>query len=143
MPFKQEPMEEPHINLTPLVDIVFNLLLFLMLATRFAADEDAEQKFDVQLATAASARPLTALPDEMVVNVAANGKVQLNGKPRTLPELEAELVKAKKNYADQTVLIRGEGQGPYQNVVDVLAVCDRAKINVVSLPVRLKAEAHR
>ena len=143
MPFKQEPMEEPHINLTPLVDIVFNLLLFLMLATRFAADEDAEQKFDVQLATAASARPLTALPDEMVVNVAANGEVQLNGKPRTLPELEAELVKAKKNYADQTVLIRGEGQGPYQNVVDVLAVCDRAKINVVSLPVRLKAEAHR
>jgi len=143
MPFKQEPMEEPHINLTPLVDIVFNLLLFLMLATRFAADEDAEQKFDVQLATAASARPLTALPDEIVVNVAANGKVQLNGKPRTLPELEAELVKAKKNYADQTVLIRGEGQGPYQNVVDVLAVCDRAKINVVSLPVRLKAEAHR
>ena len=79
----------------------------------------------------------------MVVNVAANGKVQLNGKPRTLSEFEAELVKAKKNYADQTVLIRGEGQGPYQNVVDVLAVCDRAKINVVSLPVRLKSEAHR
>jgi biopolymer transport protein ExbD len=41
------------------------------------------------------------------------------------------------------VLIRGEGQGPYQNVVDVLAVCERAKINVVSLPVRLKPEAHR
>ncbi len=143
MPFKQEPMEEPHINLTPLVDIVFNLLLFLMLATRFAADEDAEQKFDVQLATAASARPLTALPDEMVVNVAANGKVLLNGKPKTLPELEAELAKAKKNYADQTVLIRGDGQGPYQNVVDVLAVCDRAKINVVSLPVRLKSGTHR
>jgi biopolymer transport protein ExbD len=137
-------MEEPHINLTPLVDIVFNLLLFLMLATRFAADEDAEQKFDVQLATAANARPLTALPDELVIHVAANGKVLLNSKPRTLAELEADLVKAKKNYADQSVVVRGEGQGPYQNVVDVLAVCDRAKINVVSLPVRLKPEAtHR
>jgi biopolymer transport protein ExbD len=136
-------MEEPHINLTPLVDIVFNLLLFLMLATRFAADEDAEQKFDVQLATAANARPLTALPDELVIHVAANGKVLLNSKPRTLSELEADLAKAKKNYADQSVVVRGEGQGPYQNVVDVLAVCDRAKINVVSLPVRLKSEAHR
>jgi biopolymer transport protein ExbD len=144
MPFKTEPMEEPHINLTPLVDIVFNLLLFLMLATRFAQDEDAEQKFDVQLATAANARPLTALPDELVIHVAANGKVLLNGKPRTLSELEADLAKAKKNYADQSVVVRGEGQGPYQNVVDVLAVCDRAKINVVSLPVRLKSEAaHR
>jgi biopolymer transport protein ExbD len=142
MPFKTEPMEEPFINLTPLVDIVFNLLLFLMLATRFAADEDSEQKFDVQLATAANARPLTALPDEMIVHVAANGKVLLNGKPRTLRELEADLVTAKKNYADQTVLIRGDGQGPYQNVVDVLAVCDRAKINVVSLPVKLKTGAH-
>jgi biopolymer transport protein ExbD len=142
MPFKTEPMEEPYINLTPLVDIVFNLLLFMMLATRFAADEESDQKFDVQLATAANARPLTALPDELVIHVTANGKVLLNGKLRTLRELEADLVKAKKNYADQSVMIRGEGQGPYQNVVDVLAVCDRARINVVSLPVRVKSEAH-
>jgi biopolymer transport protein ExbD len=143
MPFKMEPVEEPHINLTPLVDIVFNLLLFLMLATHFAADDDAERKFDVQLATASNAKPLTALPDEMIVNVAANGQITLNGKPRKLGELEADLAAAKKNYADQAVLIRGEGDGRYQNVVDVLAACDRAKINAVSLPVRLRAEARR
>jgi len=40
-------------------------------------------------------------------------------------------------------LIRGEAEGRYQNVVDVLAACDRAKINAVSLPVRLRAEARR
>ena len=143
MPFKMEPVEEPHINLTPLVDIVFNLLLFLMLATHFAADDDAERKFDVQLATASNAKPLTALPDEMVVNVAASGQITLNGKTRKLGELEADLAAAKKNYSDQAVLIRGEGDGRYQNVVDVLAACDRAKINAVSLPVRLRAEARR
>jgi biopolymer transport protein ExbD len=143
MPFKMEPVEEPHINLTPLVDIVFNLLLFLMLATHFAADDDAERKFDVQLATASNAKPLTALPDEMVVNVASNGQITLNGKPRKLGELETDLAAAKKNYADQAVLIRGEGDGRYQNVVDVLAACDRAKINAVSLPVRLRAEVRR
>jgi biopolymer transport protein ExbD len=143
MPFKTDPVEEPHINLTPLVDIVFNLLMFLMLATRFAADDDAERKFDVQLATASNAKPLTALPDELVVNVAANGQITLNGKPRKLSELEADLAKAKKNYVDQAVLIRGEAEGRYQNVVDVLAACDRAKINAVSLPVRLRAEARR
>lgn len=142
MPFKTEAMEEPHINLTPLVDVVFNLLLFLMLATRFAADDDAERKFDVQLATASNAKPLTAAPDELVVNVAANGQITLNGKPRKLGELEIDLVAAKKNYADQAVLIRGQGDGRYQNVVDVLAACDRAKINAVSLPVRLRHETH-
>jgi biopolymer transport protein ExbD len=141
MPFKTEAMEEPHINLTPLVDVVFNLLLFLMLATRFAADDDAERKFDVQLATASNAKPLTALPDELMVNVASNGQITLNGKPKQISELEKDLVAAKKNYADQAVLIRGEGDGRYQNVVDVLAACDRAKINSVSLPVRLKREA--
>jgi biopolymer transport protein ExbD len=143
MPFKTEAMEEPHINLTPLVDVVFNLLLFLMLATRFAADDNAERKFDVQLATASNAKPLTALPDELVVNVAANGQITLNGKPRKINELETDLAAAKKNYADQAVLIRGEAEGRYQNVVDVLAACDRAKINSVSLPVRLKSEARR
>jgi biopolymer transport protein ExbD len=142
MPFKTEAMEEPHINLTPLVDVVFNLLLFLMLATRFAADDDAERKFDVLLATASNAKPLTALPDELKVNVAANGQITLNGKPRKLNELETDLVAAKKNYADQAVLIRGEGDGRYQYVVDVLAACDRAKINSVSLPVRLRHEKH-
>jgi biopolymer transport protein ExbD len=142
MPFKTEAMEEPHINLTPLVDVVFNLLLFLMLATRFAADDDAERKFDVQLATASNAKALTAVPDELVVNVAASGQITLNGKPRQLKELETALVAAKKNYADQAVLIRGEGDGRYQNVVDVLAACDRAKINSVSLPVRLRHETH-
>lgn len=141
MPLKSEPLEEPQINLTPLIDVVFNLLMFLMLATRFASEEEAERKFDVQLATAANARPLTALPDELVVNVSANGQISLNGKPRKLTELESDLVAAKKNYADQAVLIRGEGNGRYQNVVDVLAVCDRAKINAVSLPVKLKNEA--
>jgi len=143
MPFKTEAMEEPHINLTPLVDVVFNLLLFLMLATRFAADDNAERKFDVQLATASNAKPLTALPDELVVNVASNGQITLNGKPRKIGELETDLASAKKNYADQAVLIRGEADGRYQNVVDVLAACDRAKINSVSLPVRLKPEARR
>jgi biopolymer transport protein ExbD len=143
MPFKTEAMEEPHINLTPLVDVVFNLLLFLMLATRFAADDNAERKFDVQLATASNAKPLTALPDELVVNVAANGQITLNGKPRKIGQLETDLAAAKKNYADQAVLIRGEADGRYQNVIDVLAACDRAKINSVSLPVRLKSEARR
>ena len=143
MPFKTEAMEEPHINLTPLVDVVFILLLFLMLATRFAADDNAERKFDVQLATASNAKPLTALPDELVVNVASNGQITLNGKPRKIGELETDLASAKKNYADQAVLIRGEADGRYQNVVDVLAACDRAKINSVSLPVRLKPEARR
>jgi biopolymer transport protein ExbD len=143
MPFKTEPAEEIHINLTPLVDIVFNLLMFLMLATRFAADDDAERKFDVQLATASNAKPLTAVPDELVVNVAANGQITLNGKPRKLTDLETDLIKAKKNYVDQAVLIRGEAEGRYQNVVDVLAACDRAKINTVSLPVRLRPEGRR
>jgi biopolymer transport protein ExbD len=141
MPLKTEPMDEPHINLTPLIDIVFNLMLFLMVATRFESADEADHKFDVQLATAANAKPLTALPDELIVNVAANGQVFLNGKEKKLPELEADLAAAKKNYADQGVLIRGQGEGRYQNVVDVLAACDRARINAVSLPVRLNAGA--
>jgi biopolymer transport protein ExbD len=143
MPLKTAAVEDPQINLTPLIDIVFNLLMFLMLATRFEAADEAERQFEVQLATVANAQPLTAVPDEMVINVGANGQLSLNGKPKTISELQVDLMAAKKNYADQAVLVRGEGEGRYQNVVDVLAACDRAKINVVSLPVRLKTEERR
>ena len=116
--------------------------MFLMLATRFETAEESDQQFDVQLATAANAKALTPLPDELIINVTGKGQFFVNGKRRSLTELESDLVAAKKNYADQAVLVRGEGEGRYQNVVDVMAACDRAKINVVSLPVRLKTEVH-
>ena len=136
MPLKTDTIEEPNLNLTPMIDIVFLLIIFFMVGTRFT---EMERQFDIQLPTVSDALPLTTLPDEITINVSDSGEVVVNGTSQNLEQLEAALVEAQSGYAAQAVVIRGEGKGPYQNVVDVLAVCRRAKISNVSLANRMQA----
>src|SRR5436190_15412420 len=103
MPLKVDSLDEPQINLTPMIDVVFNLLIFFMLATRFS---DMERQFDVQLPTASSAQPLTNPPDEIVINVFGDGRLVVSQQSLTLEQLEGRLQAAHDRYADQAVLIR-------------------------------------
>ena len=139
MPLKTAAIEEPDLNLTPMIDIVFLLIIFFMVGTRFT---DLEREFDVQLPSVSAAPPLTSLPDEIVVNIQKSGTLQVAGKQRSLTELESDLIAARKRYADQTVVVRGDGEGPYQNVADVLAVCRRVGVGV-KLATRLKTEERK
>lgn len=136
MPLKIEAMEEPSLNLTAMIDVVFNLLIFFMVGTHFA---DAERQFDVQLPQVASAQPLTTPPDEIVVNIYGDGRIVLGRKEISLAELETHLAAAHERFAEQAVLIRGDGQGVYQNIMDVLAVCHRAQITNFSLATQLES----
>ncbi|MFN0199578.1 MAG: ExbD/TolR family protein [Planctomycetaceae bacterium] len=138
MPLKTEEMEEPGFNLTPMVDVVFLLNIFFMVGTQI---KDAEQQYELQLPTVAEASPLTNMPDEIVVNVTITGEVFIAGEQKTYEQLEQLLVAAQQNFAGQAVLVRGEGQGPYQNVMRVIEICHRAKIQNVSLANRVSEES--
>ncbi|MFN0054886.1 MAG: ExbD/TolR family protein [Planctomycetales bacterium] len=137
MPLKAEALEEPQINLTPMIDVVFNLLIFFMVGTRFA---DIERQFDVQLPEVGQAQPLTSAPDEIIVNVFDSGVIVVSQENLTLEQLEARLKEARARYADQAVLIRGDGSAVYQHIMDVLSVCHRAQITNFSLATKLKGE---
>lgn len=137
MPLKVEPLEEPYLNMTPLVDVVLNLLIFFMLGTRFAEDE---RQFDVDLPTVSHAQPLTNPPDEIVINVYSDGHAVVNEQSLSAPQLESLLSEAHSRFADQAVLIRGDGQGNYQSIMDVLSVCQKANIRNYSLATLLKPE---
>jgi biopolymer transport protein ExbD len=130
VPLKTESVEEPVLNLTPMIDIVFLLVIFFMVGAQFT---EMEQSVDVKLPTVAEVQPLTAAPDALVVNVQENGAIDLNGRPQTLEQLVASLEAARENFAEQAVLVRGDREGRYQFVMDVLAACNRADIQRISL----------
>ena len=138
MPLKVATIDEPQLNLTAMLDVVFNLLIFFMVGTRFA---DMERQFDVQLPKVADAQPLTSPPDEIVVNVYNDGRIVVARQEVSLAQLEARLKEARARYSDQAVLIRGDGQGLYQNIMDVLSVCRRAQIVNFSLATQLKSDS--
>ena len=138
MPLKADTLDEPPLNLTPMIDVVFNLIIFFMVGTRFA---DMERQFDIHLPTVTDAQPLTAPPEEIIINVFADGKIIVKDNTLTLDQLQTFLTQAQARYAQQAVLIRGDGQGVYQHIMNVLTVCQRSKIANFSLAAQVKQEA--
>ena len=137
MPLKVEPLEEPYLNMTPMVDVILNLLIFFMIGSRFVEDE---RQLDIQLPSVSHAQSLTAPPKEIVINVYADRRMVVDQKSIDGPELEKLLSDAQSRYADQAVLIRGDGKGSYQSIMDVLSICQKAKIHTYSLATQPKVK---
>ena len=55
------------LSMTPLIDVVFLLLIFFLVATRF---EQEDRELDVVLPSASEAKPMTVAPEELFVNIA-------------------------------------------------------------------------
>lgn len=136
MPLKTSQLEEPSINLTSMLDVVMLLIIFFMLSTQF---REEERQYDVKLPTVADATALTGQPDEIIVNVAADGTITVHQEAVSLSDLEAVMRLAHDRFAGQAVIIRGDGSGQYQHVMDVMAACRRAGIKNLSLAHRPKA----
>jgi biopolymer transport protein ExbD len=137
MPLKTHHDDVPTLNLTSMIDVVFLLIIFFMVGTQFA---QIERQYDIDLPTVSAAQPLTSLPDEIVINVRRNGDIVIKTQTVSLQELRGRLREARRNYADQAVVIRGEGAGEYQHIVNVLAVCHEEDINSISLAHRVHRE---
>ena len=92
MPLKMTDLEEPALNLVPMVDVVLQLVIFFMVGTQFVEqDRLREQQYEIELPTVTDAQPLTGLPDEIVVNVAGDGQIFVGQEPRTREALETDL----------------------------------------------------
>lgn len=134
MPLKTLPLDEPSINLTSMLDVVLNLIIFFMISTQFIQEE---RQYEVKLPTVSEATALSGQPDEIIVNVLSNGNLLVKGKAVTGPELESLLKAARERFPGQAVVVRADGEGKYQPVMDVLATCRRVEIRNVSLANRL------
>src|SRR5688572_22650137 len=113
MPLKMHQDDMPTINLTPMIDIIFQLIIFFMVGSRFT---ELDKKVDVKVPTANHANSLPTAPTRFVVNVQRDGQLTFNNQPVTLDTLVAELKAARKTKVDLNVIVRGDADGPLQNV---------------------------
>jgi biopolymer transport protein ExbD len=132
MPLKTDTLEEPMLNLTPMIDVVFLLIIFFMVGARFT-EETHDQQFDVELPTASAVQAMSREPDPLIITVYRTGRILINNRELDLAQLVQELKAAKEAYADQTVLIKGDGEGQYQSIVDVMNACHQVQIKKFSL----------
>ncbi len=122
--------DEPAMNLTPMVDVIFNLLVFFMLATTFA---ERERLLDLELPFASATNTRQPEPRELVINVARDGGVWIDGRAVAGAELAAVLQGAANRDKNTMVTIRGDRRGYYNEIVHVLDECMQAGLENVSL----------
>ena len=114
------------LSLTPLIDIVFLLLIFFLVATRFA-EEDRE--LDVVLPTAGDSQPLIVKPKEIFVNIDRNGSFFVGGEILDAGGVERALRQAvANNPADPSVIIRADRHVEFQSVVTIMNLCNKVRI---------------
>jgi biopolymer transport protein ExbD len=115
------------LEMAPMIDIVFLLMIFFLVASRL--DEDA-RSLDVVLPQAAAARPLTSRPRELVVTIDREGGCVVGTRPVTLEELRSVLRQAAAdNPGTQTVVVRADEETRHRFVVAVMDACVQAGID--------------
>jgi biopolymer transport protein ExbD len=114
------------INMTPMIDMVFQLLIFFLVATRFM---QTERELDMTLPNASEARPLTATPRELFINIDRDGRFYVDGQFRLEEELEHVMSQAAANNPlTQTVIIRADRQADWQAVATAINACKKVGI---------------
>ena len=109
-----------HIDFVPMADVLFNLLIFFLLATTIA---QVEREMRIALPAASSSVPISASLREMIVNVQNDGQIYVGGRKMEADELQTLVADAVKQNADQKVTVRGDRRTAYENVVRVLDLC--------------------
>ena len=108
-----------------MIDMVFLLLIFFLVATTF---QQSEREMRIALPFAKSSGPISATLRELIVNVDDTGAIIVSGRRIELADLETMVVEAVARNPEQKVTVRGDRNTAYANIVGVLDICKGAGI---------------
>jgi biopolymer transport protein ExbD len=121
--------EKPYddINITPMLDLAYVLLVIFIIMTTAAV-----QGIKIDLPKASSTVSLSK-PKTKAITINNNGDIFLDAYPVTLPDLENRLRTAKATEPDFPIVVRGDASVQYQKVMDVLDLLRRLDLSKVGL----------
>ena len=128
MQVQSEDKPYDDINITPMLDLAYVLLvIFILMCTASVAGTK------VNLPKASNSASSLAKPKTKAITVNNEGKIFLDTVPVTLAELEQRLNQQKALTPDFPVVIRGDSLTQYQSVMDVIDVVGHLGITQVGL----------
>ena len=123
----QEDKAYDDINITPMLDLAYVLLVIFIIMTTAAV-----QGIKVNLPKASS-QPSLSKPKTVAITIDNQGKVFMDAVPVTMEELRSRLQTKKAENPDFPVIVRGDGETQYHNVIDVLALLGELDITQLGL----------
>jgi len=112
------------INVTPMLDLAYVLLVVFILMTTASV-----QGLSINMPKPSN-KPPTEKHELIIVQVAANGALLLNGSALSLPEVERRLTDAKARDPKASVAIKGDPTAAYEQVVQVIDLCNKLAIDM-------------
>lgn len=127
---EDEELEETYIDLTSLIDVVFLLLLFFMVTTRFMP----EYGIDINLPEANSQSEIVAEPkNEIHVALNAKSELTLDGSPIKLEEIASKLLFLQQTKKASSLIIEADRTVPHGNVVTVMDAARQAGLTNIGI----------
>ena len=131
MPLKASTKEElPAVNLTPMIDVVFLLIVFFMVGTQFS---DSEEQIAVNLPGVGKVNAMISAPERREIVVAADGSAFLDGRPVSVEQLRSMLVEMRDRYPDLAVAVRADADAKHGSVVAVYFAINQAGVTNMSV----------
>lgn len=122
---ENEPYDE--INITPMLDLAYVLLIIFIIMTTASV-----QGVKVDLPKASSS-PSLAKPKTKAITITSDGKLFLDTYPVTMAELESRLRIYNAETPDLPVVIKGDAKVQYEKVIEVMDLLGRLDITHLGL----------
>lgn len=128
------------LNLTPMIDVVFQLLIFFFVAASYEESEKKENEMPTVLPQASEAMARIAKPREIIFNVDKDGRIFLFGQVMNYDQIETALRQADAdNPGRSSVIVRGHEQCDLKHVVAVMNLCAKVGIKDCRIATALPA----
>lgn len=127
---------QPGLNLTPLLDVVFNLIFFFILATTI---KESQAFLNVTLPYSEQAQVVEQTPPSTLeIVVSETNEIFIQDKLVDIKSLPDELRKINQSRKIDNVIIKGDAKAYHQTIIQVLDACASAHLYKVSVEVQQK-----
>jgi len=131
MQISDETKPYDSINVTPMLDLAYVLLVVFILMTTASV-----QGMNISMPKPSN-KPSTEQHELKIVQVMAGGALLVNGTPVTLAQLEQQLASAKAHDPKMTVAIKGDAKANYAAVIAVIDLCNQLAVNMALVTGRI------
>lgn len=131
MNLKPQVREEIDLNLTPLIDVVFLLLIFFMVSTTF--EKTAKLKVDLP---EASAQAVQQSENKIVIGIDAKGRYYINDRQLVNTQtktLKMALMKVSGDNKQMPIVLRADAKTPHQSVVRAMDAASQLGLTRLSI----------
>jgi biopolymer transport protein ExbD len=124
MQVQQDAKPYDSINVTPMLDLAYVLLVVFILMTTASV-----QGLNISMPKPSN-KPSTEKHELKVVQVMPDGALLINGVPVSMAELESQLAQTKARDPKMSVAIKGDARTQYAKVVAVIDLCNKLEVSM-------------